>query len=466
MIASRGTRGDRYRGGIVIDNIGADSEVGRLRAVLVHRPGAELKRITPRTRSRLLFDGLPWAARAQQEHDAFTDVLRDRGAQVLYVTELLQDVLGYAAARDAAIASALAGSALGDELSATVRSYLESLRSEDLAGVLIAGLALAELRSGRGVVYQLLDPRDFVIEPLPNLVFSRDSSLWIGDQAVIASLAGQRRREAELLAVIYRHHPRFAGRRRPYGSGRALLDGGDVLLLAPGVAAVGVGVRTTAAGVERLAHHLLAAGLAHSVLAVPMNQRGQGGHLDTICTVVDTGTVVMAPAVAFTLTAHTITMRGGELRVSRPRPFLEASAEAIGIDRLKLIDTGLDPVTGRPGQWDDGGNALALGRRIAVCNERNAETNARLAAAGIEVISVPGSELGTKRGGPRCLCAPVWRDPAAMPLAAGPAAGPAPGHAASGGLNAAAPISGVGVPEPAGHRTEPARRMDELAPAG
>lgn len=444
--------------------IGADSEVGGLRTVLVHRPGPELKRITPRTRERLLFDGLPWVGRAQQEHDVFTQVLRDRGAEVLYVTELLQDVLEYACARDEAIASVLADASLGAELRCGVRCFLDSLAPEDLARVLIAGLAPDELRLGRGVVYELLDPHDFVIEPLPNLVFSRDSSVWIGDHVIVTSMAGPRRRETELLAVIYGHHPRFGGIKHLYHAGLQHLDGGDVLLLAPGVVAIGVGVRTTPAAVERLARHLLDAGLAHTVLAVPMNQRGNGGHLDTVCTVVDIDTVVMVPALAFTLTVHTITARAGELRVSRPRPFLEAAAQSMGIDRLKIIDTGLDPLLGTPAQWDDGSNALVIGRRQAVCNERSVETNARLAAAGIEVIVVPGSELGSRRGGPRCMCAAISRAPAAEP-AAEPEHGELKDPARI-PFRDSPVISGARVPEPAGPVADPARRLEELAPAG
>lgn len=399
-------------GGIVSYSIGTDSEIGALRTVLVHRPGSELKRVTPRTRGRLRFDGQPWAARAQQEHDVLTDVLRDHGAQVLYVTELLQDVLGYQAARDKAIGSALACAELGDLLCMLVRQHLESLAPEDLAAVLIGGLTAAELRTGRGLVYDLLGPQDFVVDPLPNLVFTKDASTWIGDQAIVAGLPGPRRRESELMAVIYGHHPRFAGLRGSFDPGPGQLDGGDVVLLGPGVVAVGVGVRTTPAAAERLAAHLLAAGVAKTVLAVPMNQRDDGGHLDRVCTVVDAGTVIMVPAVAFTLTALSITAKADDLRVSRPRPFLEAAADALGAERLTVIDTGLDSRCGSGlGQWDDGGNALAIGPGVAVCNERHAETNARLAEAGFEVIAVPGSELGAFRGGPRGMCAAIHREP-------------------------------------------------------
>jgi arginine deiminase len=402
---------------------GADSEAGWLRTVLVHRPGAELKRISPRSRGRLLFDRLPWVARAQEEHDAFTQILRDHGVEVLYVTELLQDALEYAAARDAAISSALDDRPLGDDLRTVVRDHLAGLDSETLAQALIAGITPAELRAGRGVVYELLDRHDFVLDPVPNLVFTRDSSVWIGDRVAVSSL-GARGREARLLAVLYTHHPRFAGTKMLYGPHLEPVAGGDIVLLAPGVIAVGVSDQTSPAGVERLARQAFLAGLAHTVLAVPIQRTG-APSLDTICTVIDGGVIVMHPALAYTLTVHTITPRGDELRVSRPQPFMAAAAQATGVDRLTVIDTGLDPLISPHGQWDgaqrdgsqwdDGGNALSLGRGLAVCDERNLDTNARLTAAGVEVILVPASELGSGRGGPRCMSCAVTRDPAAEP---------------------------------------------------
>ncbi len=424
-------------GGIVAHTHGADSEVGRLRTVLLHRPGAELKRISPHSRGRVLFDRLPWVDRAQQEHDTLSQLLRDHGVQVLYLTELLQEVLEYADARAAAIASILASPRLGDSLRGVVRRHLDGLESELLAQALIAGLTPAELRGGRGLVYEMIGRHDFVVDPLPNLVFTRDSSAWIGDQVAVASLPGPGRdREAALLAVLYRHHPRFAGTSMLYGPYLEPLAGADLVLLAPGVLAAGVSEQTSPAGVERLARQVFAAGLAHTVLAVPIERAGavplDAMHLDTVCTVVDTGVVVMYPALAYTLTAHTITWRDAELRVSRPQPFLPAAAQAIGVDRLTVIGTGLDPLTAPRGQWDDGGNALSLGRGLAVCDERNRETNDRLAAAGVQVITVPASELGSGRGGPRCLCCVIARDPAEQPAPAPDT--PPPGLVASRGL--------------------------------
>ena len=441
---------------------GVDSEVGRLGTVLLHRPGLELRRITPRNSAKLLFDAIPWVGRAQQEHDALAAALRRCGAEVRYLTELLQDALEYQPARSDAIASVLGDGRLGDELRGYLRAYLGDLAPERLAQVLIGGLVPEELKPGRGVVYQLLNPHEFIIDPLPNLLFVRDSSVWIGDMVAVTSPAmAIRRREATLLRLIYAHHPRFAGTKRLYRPGLETLEGGDVLLLAPGVVAVGTGCRTAPAGVERLARRVFDAGLAHTVLAVPMARHRESVHLDTVCTMVDVDTVVMFPAAAYTLTAHAITVRAegpGVLRVSRAQPFLEAAAQAMGIDRLKVIDTGVDPVASGRGQWDDGGNMLAIAPRIVVAYERNVDTNATLEAAGIEVIPVPGSELACGRGGPRCMTCPVSREPATEPPApAGPAAaGPVQVGLSPAGLSQVGPVQ-VGPVQVGPARLGPAR---------
>lgn len=399
-----------------------DSEVGRLRTVLLHRPGHELQRLTPRNNDRLLFDGIPWVERAQEEHDAFAEALRSRGVEVLYLGQLLTEALTSQAARADACAGALTLPQLGDRLAARTASYLDDLDETQLADVLMSGLRHDELSSafpaGRpGLVSSMLAPEDFVVDPLPNLLFTRDSSAWVHDQVAVTSLAmPARRRETSLTEVIYRHHPRFAGTSLAYEPGLEHLEGGDVLLLAPGVVAVGTGERTTPAGVERLARRLLAARLVHTVLAVPVLQERATMHLDTVCTMVDTDAVVMYPNIANDLTAFRITASEddgttGELDVAAPQPFLVAAARAMGIDELRVIDTGLDPVTAEREQWDDGNNTLALAPRVAVAYERNTETNARLEAAGVEVVAVAGSELGSGRGGPRCMSCPISRDP-------------------------------------------------------
>jgi arginine deiminase len=390
-----------------------DSEVGRLGTVLLHRPGPELARLTPRNNDSLLFDGIPWVGRAQEEHDRFAAALRDRGVEVLYLADLLTDVLGIPTARTELTDAVLSDVRLGDTLRTEVGAHLADLDPSGLATVLMAGLAHEELRTGSGIVYALLDRHDFIIDPLPNLLFTRDSSVWIGGEAGVTSLAmPARRRETTLTRAIYRHHPRFAGTPLVYDPTLEHLEGGDVLLLGPGVIAVGVGERTRPAGAERLARRCFARGLAHTVLVVPIAQERATMHLDTVCTMVDVDAVVMYPNVADNLQAWTVTAGEDDaLRLFPPEPFLTAAAKALGIDTLRVIDTGLDPVTAEREQWDDGNNTLAIAPRLCVAYERNVETNAQLERAGIEVIRISGSELGSGRGGPRCMSAPVSRAP-------------------------------------------------------
>lgn len=397
---------------------GADSEVGRLRTVMLHRPGLELKRLTPRNNDKLLFDGIPWVARAQEEHDAFAEALRARDVEVLYLTDLLTETLETPEARDIAIATALADLDLGDTMRGYLDGFLHAAPPAELTGYLTAGIRNDEVRGGFGLVTSLLAHDDFLVDPLPNLLFTRDSSVWVHDRIAITSLAmPARKRESQLTELIYSLHPRFADSPRIHGHHFEHVEGGDVLLLAPRVIAVGVGERTTPAGVERLARQVFEASLADTVLAVPIAQERATMHLDTVCTMVDVDKVVMYPNVAHTLTAYAVTHDGRTddgtliLRVADAEPFLVAAARAMGIDTLHQIDTGLDPVTAEREQWDDGNNTLALAPRVAVAYERNDETNARLEEAGIEVVRIAGSELGSGRGGPRCMSCPISRDP-------------------------------------------------------
>ncbi|MGV0990683.1 MAG: arginine deiminase [Mycobacterium sp.] len=396
--------------------LGVDSEVGTLRTVILHRPGAELKRLTPRNNDALLFDGLPWVSRAQEEHDAFAALLRSRGVDVLLVSDLLTEALDSGAARVQGIAAAVDNRRLGAPLAYELAAYLRTLAPADLAYVLMAGMTFAELPTEAGsdssLVRRMHRGGDFAIEPLPNLMFTRDSSFWIGARVAITSLSlPARARETSLTDLIYAHNPRFLGVRRAFESRTAPVEGGDVLLLSPGVVAVGVGERTTPAGAEALARSLFDDGLAHTVLAVPIAQQRATMHLDTVCTMVDTDAVVMYPAVKDSLSAFTLKRTGDGIAILDEAPFVRAAADAMGIDRLRVIDTGLDPVTAEREQWDDGNNTLALAPGVVVAYERNTVTNARLQDAGIEVLPIAAAELGTGRGGPRCMSCPAARDP-------------------------------------------------------
>ncbi|CAN5160383.1 arginine deiminase [soil metagenome] len=391
-------------------SIGASSEVQPLQTVMLHRPGPELSRLTPRNNDSLLFDGIPWLSKAQEEHDAFAAALRSHGVEVLYLFELLVEALAAPGAREEAITAVTSSLRLGDSLRHYLVSALNDEPDEDLALVLTAGLRNDEVTGHRSIVTSLFAPDIFLIDPLPNLLFTRDSSVWLRDQVAVTSLAmPARMRETQLTSLIYSRHPRFAGVAQVHGPELEHVEGGDVLLLAPGVIAIGVGERTTPAGFERFARQAFEHDLAHTLLAVPIAQERATMHLDTVVTMVDVDTVVMYPNMADSLQAHTVTFADGDLVTSPAQSFFTAAATAMGIDELKQIDTGLDAITAEREQWDDGNNTLAIAPRLAVAYERNEQTNARLRDHGIEVIALSGSELGSGRGGPRCMSCPISR---------------------------------------------------------
>lgn len=386
-----------------------DTEVGPLRTVVLHRPGAELQRLTPRNADRLLFDGIPWVERAQLEHDRFADTLRSHGVEVLLLADLLTEALHDAGSRDAGIADAVDERVLGRELGAAVREQMAAMTAPELATALIGGLTFRELGDGENsLVRRMHGPDEFAVDPLPNLMFTRDSSIRVGERVVAAAMGmPARRREASLVALAQAGRPELGGVTHTPSRDTSAAEGGDVLLLAPGVLAIGVGERTSPAGAESFARAMFADGLAHTVLAVPITQRRATMHLDTVATMVDVDAMVVFPQVLDALEAWTI--RPG-LHIEGPEPFRPAAARAMGIDELRAVDTGPAGVAAEREQWDDGNNTLALAPGLVVAYERNTATNGRLRDAGIAVVTIEGFELGSGRGGPRCLSCPWERD--------------------------------------------------------
>jgi arginine deiminase len=327
------------------------------------------------------------------------------------VCDLLTDVLADDLVRDELVHATVSPALVGPALTGPLTKLLLDQTPEDLAATLVAGVARDEIPGAEGLVARLSRGTDLLVPPLPNLLFTRDTAVRIGRAVALAVPSMRaRHREATITRAIWSHHPRLAAIPQVYDAG-ASLEGGDVLVLGPGVLAVGVGQRTTPAGVEALAQRCFEEGLATTVLAVPISQERATMHLDTVCTFVDTDELVVYQPVATSLEAYVVTRDD----VTGPEPFLAAAAAALGIERLRVVDTGLDPVTAEREQWDDGNNTLAVAPGVVVAYERNERTNARLEAAGIEVLRIPGSELGSGRGGPRCMSCPVTRDPITPP---------------------------------------------------
>jgi arginine deiminase len=407
-----------------MSEFGVHSEVGKLRKVIVHRPGLEMRRLTPSNCQELLFDDVIWTRRARQEHDAFVDLMHEEfGVQVMRVHELLQDVVDDTEGRAYILDRKLIPNEVGVGGTAVMRAWMDEMDSATLVAHLIGGVTVDELPGElRTFAKKAWGGDEFVLPPLPNQLFTRDSSCWIYNGVTVNPMFWPARRKETLhLTAIYKYHPAFKEGDfdiwwgdPDVDHGMATLEGGDVMPVGKGIVLIGMGERTTYQAVGQVAQQLFTNGAATRVIAAKMPADRASMHLDTIFSFCDRDLVTIYESAVNNIQPISYYPSDKEDTldvVVEEKDWVAVVQEALGLKELRVIPTGGDSFEQEREQWDDGNNVVALQPGVVVAYNRNEWTNARLRKAGITVMAIEGSELGRGRGGGHCMTCPVLRDP-------------------------------------------------------
>lgn len=393
------------------------SEIGKLRRVLLHRPGSELDNMTPESMNRLLFDDLPDPTIAASEHDAFSQALRDNGVETLYLEDLMADVLDDGDVRSQFLDEFLSEGRILMEKADYFKDYFMQVECpKNLVRQLISGLRKEDFAELRFPLEFVDNDYPMVIDPLPNMYFMRDPFSVIGNAVSINSMFSRARRREPLFAeYIFRYHPQFnSSVKRLYSHRNSpFLEGGDILIMNHEVIAIGISERTETMAIETVAKNIFTSdtGFAH-ILAFKIPSKRAFMHLDTVFTMIDRDTFTIHPDVEGVLVVYDITWDNG-LKVKQLEGRLEDMLKLyLDLDGIKIVRCGGgSAIDAQREQWNDASNTLAIAPGVAVVYGRNHVTNRLLEDAGVSLIKIPSSEISRGRGGPRCMSMPLYRDP-------------------------------------------------------
>lgn len=398
------------------------SEIGRLKKVLLHRPGQELENLMPEYLERLLFDDIPYLREAQKEHDAFAGCLRQQGVEVLYLTDLVVNSITSDEVRRDFITRFLDEADIRDQRSRVLLGeYLGKMPDKQMVSTMMAGVRKSQLRGESEKLSDLLsaaeDDYPFVVDPMPNLYFTRDPFAAIGTGVSIHKMhTTTRNRETLFGKFIFEHNPEYMHVPRWYDRGEtSSLEGGDILVLSPEVLAVGISERTRGDSIDTLAETILTYDRTQfkKVLAFNIPKSRSFMHLDTVFTMVDRDKFTVHPNILSSMTVFVMELdEKRKMKVEQEDGRLEdILKEHLGLDHVTLIACGSgSEVDAAREQWNDGSNTLAIAPGEVVVYSRNYVTNRSLEEAGIKVHTIPSAELSRGRGGPRCMSMPLWRE--------------------------------------------------------